>query len=579
RVDEDRAAAETIAGQCCRLPLALRVAAELAASRPDAPLADLACELADRQRRLELLQAGGDQRTAVRAVFSWSYRHLDPAAARAFRLAGLHPGPDIEPYAAAALTGSSLEQARATLGTLARAHMIQSTEPGRYGMHDLLRAYAREQATRDGQEEQHEALTRLLDHYLQTASMAMDTLYPAERDLRSRIPAPAAPIPPVTDPAAARAWLDAERATLVAVAVHAAGYGWPAHATRLASTLYRYLDAGGHYPEAMVIHAHARRAAAVIGDQAAEATALNGLGVAHWRAGRLAQATRHHREAMVLFRAVGDQAGEARSLHGVGIAELDQHRYREAAGHLQRALALFRAVGDRLGESRALGNLGVIERRLGRYQQALEHQEQSLALCQEIDNPDGVGTALNRLGFISLTLGRYQQAEEYFRRALVLSREVGDRNDEADALNNLGRAYQQVSRHQQATDHYQQALDLFRQIGYRHGETEALNGLGEVLLAMGEPGQARLQHAKALSLAEDMGDKHEYARACNGLAHACRVLGESKQARRHWQRALTLYTKLGAPEAAAVRAQLAAADTEGNGETAGLPAREPPLVR
>jgi len=566
RVGEDLAAAQTIAGQCCRLPLALRVAAELAASRPDAPLADLAGELADRQRRLELLQAGGDQRTAVRAVFSWSYRHLDPDAARAFRLAGLHPGPDFETYAAAALTGSDLERARATLGTLARAHMIQSTGPGRYVMHDLLRAYARELAADDGEEEQHAALTRLLDYYLHTASMAMDTLYPAECYLRPRVPAAATPIPQVTCPAAARAWLDAEWGTLVAAAVHAAGYGWPAHVTRMASTLYRYLDASGHYPEVMVIHGHARRAAAVIGDQAAEANALNGLGVAHWRAGRLLQAARNHREAMELFRAAGDQAGEARALHGLGVAKLDQHRYREAAGDLRGALALFRAAGDRLGEARALGNLGVIERRLGHYQQALEHQEQSLALCQEIANLDGVGTALNRLGFISLTLGRYQQAEEYFRRALVLSQEVGDLNDEADSLNNLGRAYQQLARHRQATDHYKQALDLFRQIGYRHGETGALNGLGEVLLAVGEPGQARLQHAQALILAEEMGDKHEIARACDGLARACRVLGDSKQARRRWQQALRLYTELSAPEADQVRAQLAAAENDGDRE-------------
>jgi transcriptional regulator with XRE-family HTH domain len=97
RVNDDPGAAGMLAAQCCRLPLALRVAAELAAARPDVPLAELAGELADQQQRLDLLDAGGDPRTAVRAVFSWSYRHLDPAAARAFRLAGLHPGPDFDP--------------------------------------------------------------------------------------------------------------------------------------------------------------------------------------------------------------------------------------------------------------------------------------------------------------------------------------------------------------------------------------------------------------------------------------------------------------------------------------------------
>ena len=58
-----------------------------------------------------MLDAGGDPRSAVRAVFSWSYRHLDADAARVFRLLGLHPGPDLDLYAAAALTGATVSEA------------------------------------------------------------------------------------------------------------------------------------------------------------------------------------------------------------------------------------------------------------------------------------------------------------------------------------------------------------------------------------------------------------------------------------------------------------------------------------
>jgi len=92
RADADPTATAVLADQCCRLPLALRVAAELATARPRVALAGLTGELADVQRRLDLLDAGGDPRTAVRGVFSWSYLNLDPGPARAFRLAGLHPG-------------------------------------------------------------------------------------------------------------------------------------------------------------------------------------------------------------------------------------------------------------------------------------------------------------------------------------------------------------------------------------------------------------------------------------------------------------------------------------------------------
>jgi transcriptional regulator with XRE-family HTH domain len=191
-VQDDPGAARTLATQCCGLPLALRVAAELAAARPDVPLAGLVTELADQRRRLDLLDAGGDPRTSLRAVFSWSYRHLGPEAARAFRLAGLHPGADFDSYAVAALTGTGLGQARTALDALARAHLVQPAGPGRYGLHDLLRAYARELADAgDGEAEQDAALTRLFDHYLHAASIAMDALYPAERDRRPRIRPPA----------------------------------------------------------------------------------------------------------------------------------------------------------------------------------------------------------------------------------------------------------------------------------------------------------------------------------------------------------------------------------------------------
>ena len=92
RAEADPAATEALAGLCARLPLALRVAAELAVSRPDAPLAELVAELAGEANRLELLDAGGDPRGAVASVFSWSYRHLAAGCGADVPAAGPAPG-------------------------------------------------------------------------------------------------------------------------------------------------------------------------------------------------------------------------------------------------------------------------------------------------------------------------------------------------------------------------------------------------------------------------------------------------------------------------------------------------------
>jgi len=557
RVAADPGAAAALAAQCSRLPLALRVAAEFAAARPAVCLADLVSELADQQRRLDVLGSDGDPRTAVRAVFSWSYRHLGSDAARAFRLASLHPGPDLDPYAAAALTGSTVGRARHLLDTLARAHLIQAARPGRYGMHDLLRAYARELAgAQHGAQDRRAALTRVFDYYLHATAAAMDTLVPAERHRRPSVPSSATPAPPLAGPEAARAWLDAQRATLVAVAAHTASEGWPGHATRLATILFRYLKVGGHYPEGRAIHTSALHAARHSGDRAAQADASRSLGVLDAWQGRYQSAADQLGQALVIFREIDDLAGEARTLGYLGIVDWWQGHYPQAAGQIRRALAIFRAIGDQFGEAGALNNLSIVLEKQGHYQQAADCLQQALAISREIGHRDDEAHALDNLGVVERMQGHYQQAADHHQQALALFREISHPSSEAHALDNLGAVERLQGHYQQAADHHQQALTRFGEIGDRCGEAQALNGIGETLNAAG---RAHTPHATALSLASQIGNTPQQARAHNGLARAHNATGDPGQARSHWQQALTLYTELGAPEAAQVRAQLASA--------------------
>jgi DNA-binding SARP family transcriptional activator/Tfp pilus assembly protein PilF len=558
RADTDPDATAALAGQCCHLPLALRVAAELAAVRPEASLRDLVGELADQQRRLGLLDAGGDPRTAVRAVFSWSCRYLDSAAARAFRLAGLHPGPDLEPYAVAALTGTTVEQARRTLDVLARAHLIQRAGAGRYGMHDLLRAYARElAAAHEGEEGQYAALTRLFDHYLDAVITAIGTLHPIARGNRDPLLPPAISAPPVTDPAAARAWLDAERATLVAVTVHTAEHGWPVHATQLAASLFRYLEAGSHYPEAIIIYTHARRAASYAGDPAAEANALTRLGVVDHKQGRYQQAISQYQQALTLLGKTDDLASQGRALGNLGNTYATQGRNDLAGDHHLRALALFRQAGDQSGEVSALINLGDIDMQQGHYLRASNRFQQALAMARAAGERITVCYALINLGTVGLRQGRYRQAAGHLYRALALCRETGFRLCEAEALTRTGDLCLRQGHLQEAAGHLGAALVLWRQIGNRSGEADALNSLGEMLLAAGRPGDARSKHNAALRIAGQIGDRYQQARAHNGLGQAHDADGDLGQACSHWQEALGLYTELGVPEADQVSKQLA----------------------
>lgn len=245
----EQSALRALADRCARLPLALRIAAELVTSRPGMSIGYLAEELSDGPHQLDLLEAGDDARSALRTVFSWSYRRLAPSVATAFRLISVHSGADLGPAAMAALMDSPISQAQRAIDTLARAHLVQEMSPGRYGLHSLLRSYADELANAtDADADRRAALTRLVDHYLSTAVDAIALLSPgsspADRDPqrnRSRTQ-------DFTDPVAAGAWLDAEYVNLASAVQQSVDGDVDQQIGEQAEIVVRHLEGGGQLP-------------------------------------------------------------------------------------------------------------------------------------------------------------------------------------------------------------------------------------------------------------------------------------------------------------------------------------------
>jgi tetratricopeptide (TPR) repeat protein/DNA-binding XRE family transcriptional regulator len=545
RAAADPASVATLAAQCACLPLALRLAAELAIARPETSLGELSAELAALEDRLALLDAGGDTRGAVASVFSWSYRHLPADTARMFRLLGLHPAADFDGEAAAALAGVEVARARQLLGLLTRAHLIQLTGGGRYGMHDLLRAYAASQAAQcDGRQTRRAALTRLFDYYLATCAAALDCLAPAERQHRPATPPAAPAVPNLPDRTAALAWLEAELVTLTAVAAYTAVHGWASHTTRLATILTSYLDEN-HPLQAVTIHTHALDAARASADQAAQAHALVDLGRTHFQRGDYQQAIDCYDQALTLARELNDHSMLARALGSLATAHGALGRYGEAINGHQQALEVYRDLNDQLGEVINLSNIGLTYFRQGSYQEASSVQQQALALCRDLDDQYGVVYALNALGEISCHQGQHEQAESYLQQALQVGHPLGAQSLEAVTLTRLADVYGQQQRIKEATTLYQQALTICRQTGDRDGEADALIGTSHILVATGQITQARACLTTALALARQTRDPYQQARALQGLAAACHAAGQHDQARQHEQQARDIHAALG----------------------------------
>ncbi|RSM47328.1 tetratricopeptide repeat protein [Amycolatopsis balhimycina DSM 5908] len=587
---------EDLAAHCARLPLALRVAAELVVRRGRVGLEDLA----DERRRLDLLEAGADDATAVRAVFSWSERHLPPAANRLFWLLGLHPGQDVDSEAVAVLAGTDAHGGRLLLDVLQGAHLVEASGTDRWTMHDLLRAFARERALqRLTEADRLSALKNLYEFYLSAALAAMDVVFPESVRWRRDDAGPDRPSP--ASAVAAKAWLDTERLTLVAITRTADGE-LAGYAVKLARAIDQYLSVGYHNADAFSVHRRALSAAERLGDPGGQARGLLELGRSHARSGAYGDADEHYRRALELFRRLGDRAGEARTLIALGHNEGRVRRYHDALASYGQALVLNREVGDRVQEAVALASIGQVQHSMGRHEDAVSCYRQAAAIYAETGQRVGQGRILNDLGNALQSYGRLQEAYDHHERALRILHDIGDRAAESIARTDLGRILSRWGRHTEALEHHRQAIAVFREIGDPVGETEvlvnlgiayedtgrhreageahqqaqtlaaklgdrrlecaALNGQGRAACAAGRSAEALSHHEQALAHARAIEDREQEARSLDGMAAAHARTGAATEAHRLWSAALPIYDDLCMPEAAEVRERLTSAGPE-----------------
>ncbi|MCP2328405.1 DNA-binding SARP family transcriptional activator/tetratricopeptide (TPR) repeat protein [Hamadaea flava] len=437
RAEAEPEAVTEIIDRCGRLPLALGIVAARAAARPSFPVAALAAELAQSPRRLDAL-AGGDLVTDLRAVFACSYRTLSSAAARMFRLLGLHPGPDVSIAAAASVAAVTVAQARASLAEVARLHLLTEHTPGRYAFHDLLRAYAMELVEAEAATEREPATRRMFDHYLHSSLTAAYQVNPHRAHPPMMEADVAAGVTPESPGEAALAWLATERQVLKATLTAAVATGLDRHAVLLAWALGGFLPRSGRRGEQAETRLVALRAVERLGDRRELAWAHRGLARAHRELDRLDDAFEHLCQALALFIDLGDRAGEAHTQLSLGQIYEMRGDLEAARAQATRSLPVFREVGDTNGEALALNALGWCQAHLGDPQAGLASCEEALTLQQKTGDRYGESGTWDSLSVIHDLTGDTEQAIDCCRRALALHRESGDRYLEGQALIRLG---------------------------------------------------------------------------------------------------------------------------------------------
>jgi tetratricopeptide (TPR) repeat protein len=547
RMAAEPEAVARLAARCARLPLALRIAAARVTARPRVGLAELVTELATEyaQARLDAFEVDGDAAGQVRTIFSWSYQALRPEVARMWRLLGLHAGPQVAVYAAAALADVGPAQARRLLDTLAGVHLLKEVTPGRYELHDLLGAHAAERVEADETAGQREAaVARVLTWCLHAADAAAGVVSPTawRRDLGQ----PSHPPPEFATPVAALGWCEAERENLLGAVAQAAAYGQHTVVCDLTSVLWWALyERRGYYEDIGESTKLALTAARQLRDRNREADALACLGKACRALGRYDEAATHAERALALYRETDDRHQEARTLNDLGLIRTEQGRPAEAIALNRQASTRYRETGDRSGAAGALLYLGYAFRHLRRLDEALAHHRRALAIFREVDEQHGAARALSHIGQACLDLGRAAEAVADLEQAAALYRQTGDWNGEAGVLSLLGPAYRELGRSDDAVERLRQARSVLDKLAGHASEGAGLAQLGVLYWRIGQYDTAvtHLQHA--LPLLRELDDQRDEANVLLVLGASYRELRQFDEAASHLEQALGRYREIG----------------------------------
>ncbi|WP_439661880.1 BTAD domain-containing putative transcriptional regulator [Lentzea sp. HUAS TT2] len=481
RVGTQRVAAEHVAAArlvelCAGLPLALAVVAARA-TLDQHPLGMLVEEL--EHAALDALDTD-DPLTSVRAVFSWTFGWLSDEAARLFVLLGLHPGPDVtEPAATSLMAHASAE----ALDELVRYSLINS-QNGRYRLHDLMRAYAAEEAAhRLSAAERTAAQQRFFDHLMHSALAATLKSDPLRQPITTPDPAPGAVVLAFGVSTDADRWYAGERAVF-GPAVEAAGEeGFDGHVWRTVWAIRHFLLATGRAREGERLQRLAVAAAVRAGDLEGECRARRGLVSCLIPAQEFDEAEHQLREAVALDERLGDLVGLSNDLRGLAYLLARQGRYVHALDPLRRALDVARRSGDRIELASVAASLAFVHHELGDHLEAAARAEQARDMYLELvpDERDTV-VASNRdtLGSIYRALGRYEEAEANYLRSVELQATLSYRHHQADTLVRLADMKRELGELDTARDYYLAALDVYDDLGHDQADDvrELLSSLG-----------------------------------------------------------------------------------------------------
>lgn len=553
--DAPREAVGEIVRLCGGMPLALRIVGTKLRSRPHQTVADLAARLRDESRRLDEL-VGGDRE--VRASFLLSYAGLEPAQQRAFRLLAAMPDAGFAAWAASAALGEDFRTTERLLESLVDVNLLEcgpgEFTPTRYHFHDLIRLYAKEKLSAP----EHAAVwPRLTDAYLNLGKRADARL--EFGGLHQFTPPPLALDAPglVADlDRNALAWLADEHTSIVHAVELSAAARDDATTCRLSATVAAFLELRAHWSDLKRVAELSHAAATRMDSPYWTSYALFALGLAARETRDFATSERSFRDCLAMLPRAEDPLLEVVTLLSVGVNHRLLGRWDEAAAHFDGCLSRLDSLAVPRWRAYTLREYGVLHRYRGQWTKAKEFLTEAIATYRALGDVRWEAVSGRELGIVHQDEGDHRAAVEQLTASREALRDVGDGRREAATLRCLAWVALEAGDLPEALAYGRQAWEILSRTRDAHGLAGAEVLLGDIHLALGDPATGRSHLDRGVAYLDTSGDPRWRGKSMLSLGRHLAAAGDHPGARAAWEKAWEDLSRIGAHEAATVRALL-----------------------
>jgi signal transduction histidine kinase len=255
-----------------------------------------------------------------------------------------------------------------------------------------------------------------------------------------------------------------------------------------------------------------------LGNEEAQAEALNNIGRTHEAQGDYDKALEYELQALSIKRQLSDDPKTAQTLNDIGIVYDEKGDYDKALEYYFEARKIFEKGTDLSKVAMVINNIGIVLKAQKEYKKVVDIYHEALAIYLKLNHKFGIAACHANLGAVFFNLNEYDSALNYSLKASKEFEEINNQQFLAASICNSGMAYHKLGKQREALQTLNEAKTLYEKYDNKKELAFVFIYLAGIDRETGNMLKGIEAAKQGLTIAEHIGAKEEIMKAHKELS-------------------------------------------------------------